>query len=729
MKIIALKLLETLPENIIDINRFKNIVKGLKADEPYYLYKNYELTADNQLIRLKGNNLPFIDNFDNPLQKGNKLPINVCAIVGRNGSGKSSVIELIIRLINNLASSIIGDRPIFNSAHPLHFIPDIFAEIYYELNGSFYKISQEGSKISMYKSGQDNHIYENIHDGYQWLYNRIIPIFKESELNQLFYSVVVNYSHYSYNLYDFKPEWSSTELMKFKLDLPEQEVQKRKEKGQPEIFDVEKCWLTGIFHKNDGYQTPIVLNPYRYDGNIDIKKEGELENDRLLSLILSLDYNHQNILTEVIEKKTVQSIDIVEHQGHITVEGKEYKTEKLESFHQQIIDAGADFAEVYDEIIRQWSKLYAIDFSLNLHKDAYGSLNELALNYLVYKTLRITWQYNNYAFFYSDLINKGRALPLLINDLVKAINEDRSHITLKIRQTICYLLCHHLIPGNEQSILSIGQRIEQALKNELTQNIPLFQQETVKKSTDTLKLNATDGGGYIGFNPAVIDMLPPPFFKVEMNMIDADTREIFTFSTLSSGEKQMIYTIGSILYHLKNVDSVRERPESDDIYYEHINIILEEIELYYHPEMQRKLISYILNSIKKLNLSTKSIQILLVTHSPFVLSDIPGNNVLYLDKGKPCNTHNPESFGSNIFELLKDSFYLENGPVGAHSYQIMTEMFKKLNAKKMPKKDFDAIKCMVPYIGEPFLQAELKKLITIKEIEYAANKNKKSRRI
>lgn len=729
MKIIALKLLQASPENIIDISRFKNIVKGLKTDEPYYLYKNYELSADNQLIKLKENNLPFIDNFDNPLQKGNKLPINVCAIVGKNGSGKSSIIELIIRIINNFASSIIGDLPIFNSAHPLHFIPDIFAEIYYEINGSFYKISQYGNNIYMYKSGQDSYVYENRHDGYQWCHYKTTPILKESELNQLFYSVVVNYSHYSYNLYDFRPEWSSTELMKNKLNLPKEEVQKRKEKGQPEIFDIEKCWLTGIFHKNDGYQTPIVLNPYRYDGNINIADEGELEKDRLLSLILSLDYNQQNILTEIIEKKTVQSIDIVENLGHITIEGEKYKTKKLEGFYQQITNAGVDFTEVYNEIICQWSKLYGIDFSLNLHNDVHEDLNELALNYLVYKTLRITWQYNNYAFFYSDMIHKGRSLPSLINDLVKAINEDRSHITLKIRQTICHLLCHHLIPGYKQSILHIGQRIEQALKSILKQNIPFFQQQTIKKSTDTLKLNASDRGGCVNFNPTVIDMLPPPFFKIEMNLIDTKTKEIFTFNTLSSGEKQMIYTIGTILYHLKNVDSVRERHESDDVYYEHINIILEEIELYYHPEMQRKLISYILNSIKKLNLNTKSIQIILVTHSPFVLSDIPGNNVLYLDKGKPCNTHNRESFGANIFELLKDCFYLENGPVGAHSYQIMTEMFRKINTKRLSKKDFEAIKQMVPHIGEPFLQNELIKLIKTKEIEYATNKNKRPERI
>lgn len=715
MKIIALKLLIVPEENIWDEKRFGNIIKGLSNKIPYYLYKNYELTNDKYLLKHKEPDPPFIDNYIDPLQKKAELQMNVCAIVGKNGSGKSSVIEFIIRLINNLASSVIGDTRVYNSAHPLHFIPDIFAELYYEIDGIFYKISQQGNLFRIYKSGEDRFIYENEHDGKKWRDYFNPNELRETELSRFFYSVVVNYSHYSYNLYDYRPEWSSKELMDIKLALPEEEKERRRNEGEPEILDVERCWLTGIFHKNDGYQTPIVLNPYRYDGNIDIKKEGDLENDRLLSLVLSLDNNNQNILTEIIENKTILSLDIKEHQGHQTVQGAEYKTKKLENFYNQITKAGINFSEVYNQIIIQWSKYYTIDFYHNLHKDGYDNLNELALNYLVYKTLRITWQYNKYAFFYSELIHQKKLLPLLLNDLVKALSEDKSHITLKIRQTICYLICHHFTPSIAQKINVVGERINSALNENWWENGRSFSKETRKNYKQFLGLTPADGGDV--FIPSVIDMLPPPFFYVEMNLTDKKKNggTPFPFNTLSSGEKQMMYTIGTILYHLKNVDSVRERDKTKDIYYEHINIILEEIELYYHPEMQRKLISYIIGSIRKLNLHTKSIQIMLVTHSPFVLSDIPGNNILYLHEGTPYNSHSPESFGANIFELLKDSFYLKDGPVGVHSYMVMEEMFSKLNSKKLSKRNFEAIKNMIPYIGDPFLKDELIKLVRIKE--------------
>ncbi|NHQ67759.1 hypothetical protein HAV29_14040 [Elizabethkingia miricola] len=65
-----------------------------------------------------------------------------------------------------------------------------------------------------------------------------------------FYTIVINYSHYGFN---------------------------SKEVGE---------WLDGIFHKNDGYQLPIVVNPYRNEGNIDINSEKELAASRFLVNIL-----------------------------------------------------------------------------------------------------------------------------------------------------------------------------------------------------------------------------------------------------------------------------------------------------------------------------------------------------------------------------------------------------------------------------------------------------------
>src|SRR5690606_16638367 len=74
-------------------------------------------------------------------------------------------------------------------------------------------------------------------------------------LKNFFYTEVINYSLYAYN------------------SSPNQEG----------------TWITQIFHKNDAYQTPVVLNPYREEGIININKENDLVYQRLLANLLRYD--------------------------------------------------------------------------------------------------------------------------------------------------------------------------------------------------------------------------------------------------------------------------------------------------------------------------------------------------------------------------------------------------------------------------------------------------------
>ncbi len=52
-----------------------------------------------------------------------------------------------------------------------------------------------------------------------------------------------------------------------------------KEKCQPMMT---ASWLNRIFHKNDGYQVPLVLSPYGMS-NININLENELSKERLMA--------------------------------------------------------------------------------------------------------------------------------------------------------------------------------------------------------------------------------------------------------------------------------------------------------------------------------------------------------------------------------------------------------------------------------------------------------------
>lgn len=75
----------------------------------------------------------------------------------------------------------------------------------------------------------------------------------------------------------------------------------------------------------------------------------------------------------------------------------------------------------------------------------------------------------------------------------------------------------------------------------------------------------------------------------------------------------------------------------------------------------------------------KSLNICFVTHSPFVLSDIPARNILALKKDtRDTEKISLSTFGANIHEMLKNSFFLKNGSIGDYAFWVITQIIESL---------------------------------------------------
>lgn len=190
-------------------------------------------------------------------------------------------------------------------------------------------------------------------------------------------------------------------------------------------------------------------------------------------------------------------------------------------------------------------------------------------------------------------------------------------------------------------------------------------------------------------------------------------------SPVSSGE-QALHNIFSYLYltpYIQEIFDIASHPalRSD------ILLLLDEVDLYMHPEWQRKFISMLTSRLER-EYPDKHIQLVLTTHSPLVLSDIPSGNIIYLsnDKNRCTVVDGPnktETFGANIFTLLKDSFYLDKS-LGEFAFSRIEAIIKDL---QMLKENPDNIelrnrcrkhKHLIEIIGEPIIKQKMQMLYT-----------------
>lgn len=94
---------------------------------------------------------------------------------------------------------------------------------------------------------------------------------------------------------------------------------------------------------------------------------------------------------------------------------------------------------------------------------------------------------------------------------------------------------------------------------------------------------------------------------------------VFQFEKESSGEEALL-KLYSRIFGIYNALGCRRN-----------NIILiDEIDLYMHPKWQRNLVNCLVEDIGKLVGSKNKAQIIITTHSPIFLSDIPKSNVVFL---------------------------------------------------------------------------------------------------
>ncbi|MEG5552475.1 AAA family ATPase [Enterobacter wuhouensis] len=205
----------------------------------------------------------------------------------------------------------------------------------------------------------------------------------------------------------------------------------------------------------------------------------------------------------------------------------------------------------------------------------------------------------------------------------------------------------------------------------LKKDVNLVQEIIYKlyNSNDKIRINELELSFYINSPGIAADLISMS------NALPKEFDALFSieWNGLSSGEVSLLHLFSSLYNSIDKINSSKNKRK--------ILLLLDEIDLYLHPEWQRKIFSDILDMLNEFN-ETISFQIIMSSHSPIIASDFLPVDIISLTRGhnREIVTGTLESigFGESIEKTMSQGFFLK-ATVGERVLKKVEELVKRKN--------------------------------------------------
>ncbi|WP_291285251.1 AAA family ATPase [Flavobacterium sp.] len=139
-------------------------------------------------------------------------------------------------------------------------------------------------------------------------------------------------------------------------------------------------------------------------------------------------------------------------------------------------------------------------------------------------------------------------------------------------------------------------------------------------------------------------------------------------------------------------------------------ICIDEGDLYFHPKWQTEFLFKLIKILPRL--LKKNCQLFLTTHSPFLVSDLPKNNLIFVDKNEKgileviSNKRiDGQTFGGNIGELYLDAFFMQGNLISHFAASKIQELVNKVRKDKRSINEDDFT--LLEQLGDQLIQKQI----------------------
>lgn len=262
---------------------------------------------------------------------------------------------------------------------------------------------------------------------------------------------------------------------------------------------------------------------------------------------------------------------------------------------------------------------------------------------------------------------------------------------------------------------------------ELHETIGILLTRAFNNFENILEINQTNALSLIDFDHQITALAPiysEPGFQNNISFIfpfDQQAQAVFkqnlavfdypeiidvAWTGLSSGHKAFLNIFSQ--FH----SAIRRVSQHDNVL-----ICIDEGDLYLHPQWQQAFLSQLIDYIPLI--IRKKIQLIFTTHSPFLVSDLPRENLILLRQNSEGSVEvidHEESmqvtFGANIVDLFMGPFFLETGTISQFALKKIRWAIKvALNKETATQHEIREANIIANLTGDEMIRYKLQKML------------------